>query len=162
FWSMNAFFRQTKMNTVRAGRETDFGTLRNDDFAGEGSTPKEAEIYFELRNGQMQVAYPKFVDGTAINPSGFKDEVNRRAELAKFKVTFGNDEGEDATTFNGTIPQALMMMNGSMVKDATSDKDGSILKWLAQNSTPSEAIEYLYLSAFARKPTSGELGLSNA
>ena len=27
-------------------------------------------------------------------------------------IAFGTDEGDETTTFNGTIPQALMMMNG--------------------------------------------------
>ena len=61
--------------------------LENHDFPGEGSkNPKEAEIYFELRNGTTKVAYPTFVDGTEINPSGYVDDVNRRAELAKLII----------------------------------------------------------------------------
>ena len=86
FWSMNAFFRQTTSSSTRIGRDIDKATLSNKDFNGEGSTPKEAEIYFELRNGTMQVAYPKFVDGTAINPSGSVKDVDRRAELGKLII----------------------------------------------------------------------------
>ena len=42
--------------------------------------------------------------------------------MKQFTVTFANDEGDDATTFNGTIPQALMMMNGEMIKTPPASK----------------------------------------
>jgi hypothetical protein len=294
FWSMNAFFRQTKATSTRVGRDIDSTLLQNENFAGEGSTPSEAEIYFELRNGTMQVAYPAFVDGTKINPSGYVTEVDRRAELGKliakseylgksivnrmwsqflgygftkpvddmgphnppshpelvdrlgkefaahghdlkrlirwitlseayslsskgtprnrkdnpslgekpkfshfylrqmqaeqlyesllkttmadktkseeerardrsmwltqFTVTFGNDEGEEATTFNGTIPQALMLMNGDMIKSATSIEPGNFLSWVATNMKGSDAVNFLFLAALSRKPTSAEVG----
>ena len=292
FWSMNAFFRQTKMYQQRMGRAVDTAQLVNEDFSGEGSTPSEAEIYFELRNGTMAVAYPTFVDGTKINASGYVKEVNRRAELGKliikseyfgkaianrlwghflgygftkpvddlgphnlpshpdlldrlgvefashghdlkklmrwitlseayslsskitggnkkddptlgekprfshfylrqmeaeqlyeslmaateagagnyeereakkaqllsqFTLTFGNDEGDEATTFNGTIPQVLMMMNGELVKDACSMETGGFLQKLSSMSG-SEAVEKMYLATLARKPTGVELG----
>jgi hypothetical protein len=83
FWGMNAFFRQTKALRTFQGREIVSVRLENEDFPGEGGDPREAEIYYELRNGILQVAYPTFVDGTKINPSGYSDEVNRRLELAK-------------------------------------------------------------------------------
>jgi hypothetical protein len=88
YWELNAFFRQT-----RALRRFDPGTrqvasaeLVNQDFAGEGETPLEAECYYELRNGILQVAYPVFIDGRAIARSGYLDDVNRRRELGKFIV----------------------------------------------------------------------------
>ncbi|MBS0208845.1 MAG: DUF1549 domain-containing protein [Planctomycetes bacterium] len=87
FWSMNAFFRQTKAEaTTRMGRDIEGAELRSVDFRGEGNTQQEAEIYYELRNGTMAVAYPKFVDGTKIDPDGSVSKVNRRAELGKLIV----------------------------------------------------------------------------
>ena len=89
FWGMNAFFRQTKAPRTFAGRmqEIDYVRLDNEDFPGESNkNPKDAEIYYELRNGTIKVAYPMFVDGTEINHSGYADEVNRRQELAKLIV----------------------------------------------------------------------------
>lgn len=88
FWELNAFFRQTKAvrRDGNGGRGDAYAELIDTDFTGEGSTPDEAEIYYELRNGEMEVAYPVFVDGTAIPRSGRVSEVNRRAELGKFIV----------------------------------------------------------------------------
>lgn len=90
FWGLNAFFRQTKAVQARNGRDVDYVTLANEDFAGEGSNPKEAEIYFELRNGELRVAYPTFVDGTKIKSSGYVNEVDRRTELSKLIVKHEN------------------------------------------------------------------------
>jgi hypothetical protein len=290
FWGLNAFFRQTRAIQARTGRDVDYVTLDNEDFAGEGNNPKEAEIYYELRNGVLQVAYPTFVDGTKINSSGYVNEVDRRAELGKliikhenfgkaavnrmwghflgygftkpvddmgphnpvshpelldrlgkefaarghnmkqlikwitlseayslsskstprnkkddpslgekplfshfyvrqmqaeelyesllaatkagtgsyeeqqqkkadwlrqFTVTFGNDEGDEATTFDGTIPQVLMLMNGALVNDALTGQFMDQL--IGAGASPKDKVEHLYLATLSRKPSSQEL-----
>jgi hypothetical protein len=301
FWQMNAFFRQTRaLRRFEGGRDVASVELTNQDFAGEGNSPKEAASFYELRNGKMEVAYPTFVDGTEIEKSGYLDEVDRRTELAKlivksdempkaivnrlwshflgygftkpvddmgphnppthpelldsvgaefrkqyfdvkglirwialseayglsskfgpknlkddpslgekpmfshfylrqmraeelyesllvateahktkgtyeeqeklkrdwlgqFVIAFGTDENDETTTFNGTIPQALMMMNGDMIKKATSIESGSFLFRLAGDAKMSNAakINYLYMAALARKPASGEVAMAN-
>ena len=81
FWELNAFFRQAKaVSTREAGQLVT--RLVDEDFAGEGNTPAEAEIYYELRNGLMKAAYPVFLTGEQIPPSGRLSDVNRRRELA--------------------------------------------------------------------------------
>ncbi|HEX4131837.1 MAG TPA: DUF1549 and DUF1553 domain-containing protein [Pirellulales bacterium] len=299
FWSLNAFFRQTHADVKREGRDIEYATLRNSDFRGEGSTPSDAEIYFELRNGTLQVAYPMFLDGTRLPTSGYVKDVDRRTELARmviksdylgreianrmwghflgygftkpvddfgphnqpshpelleqlgrelaahghdlkrlirwitlseayglssrmtadnkkddpalgekpkfshfylrqmqaeqlyesllvianehrkpgtyeekegkkadvlrqFTLTFGNADGEDATTFNGTIPQALMMMNGQMIENTVSTDKGSFLRRLANSTKENEAVEILFLSALGRKPTSGDQAVAHS
>jgi hypothetical protein len=303
YWEMNAFFRQTRAlrRYVPGTRDVDYAELVNQDFGGEGSpqTPENAEIYYELRNGETKVAYPVFVDGASIGTSGFVEDVIRREELAKmmlkseyldkaaanrlwahflgygftkpiddlgphnasshpalleylgqefrksnynlkeltrwivlsqayglssrfsannkvddpqlgetpkfshfylrqmraeelfeslivateaqktsggyeeqekaktewlrqFVIAFGTDEGDEATTFNGTIPQALMMFNGDLVKKATSSDKGSFL-WKVANdaSKPNEKVEYLFLAAVGRKPSREEVGATS-
>jgi hypothetical protein len=308
FWELNAFFRQTAALRRRGGTEdVQWIELVDQGFPGEGGNPEEAELYYELRNGLMKVAYPVFVDGTEISPSGhlpgtMEDGtpygVNRRQELAKliktsplfplaianrmwghflgygftrpvddlgdhnapshpelleglakafqeqsfdlkelarwivlsrpyalssrttpknkmddpalgerprfthfylrqmqaeqlyeslltateadetrlgedaakkkdrwlgqFVIAFGTDEGDDATTFNGSIPQVLMMFNGDLVREATSTGEGGFLDKVASSSlSPSQKIETLYLAALARKPSSKELKTAN-
>ncbi len=301
FWEMNAFLRQTRTlrQFVPGTRDIASAELVNEDFSGEGSNPEEAEIYFELRNGLLKVAYPIFVDGAEIGRSGFVSDVDRRTELGKlvvksefmdrmmanrmwahflgygftkpiddlgphnppshpalldylgqelrknsfnikelirwialsepyslsskttssnasddpllgetpkfshfylrqmraeelyeslltateahktrgtyeeqektktewlqqFTIAFGTDEGDEATTFNGTIPQALMMMNGDLIKKATGTEEGSFLAQVAKSGKrPPEQIEYLFLAALTRKPSSSELGIAN-
>lgn len=302
FWEFNAFLQQTRaLRTFAPGtRDVQSAELINQDFAGEGGDPSEAEIYYELRNGLVKVAYPVFVDGTAINPSGYLSDTNRRDELAKlivasefmdkaivnrmwshflgygftkpiddmgphnppthpvlldylgkqlrensfdlkelmrwivlsepyslsskilpgnkkddpllgetpkfshfylrqmraeelyeslltateahktrgsyeeqektkgdwlrqFTIAFGTDEGDEATTFNGTIPQALMMMNGDLIKKATSKEQGSFLATIANSSgNPTQKIGYLFMAGLGREPTGGEVSMCNA
>jgi hypothetical protein len=305
FWSLNAFFKQTRaLRTSDGGQQMAVVRLEDEDFAGEGGNPTEAEIYYELRNGLLKVAYPVFVDGTKINPSGYLEEVNRRDELAdlvrqspylgkaavnrmwshfmgygftkpvddmgphnptshpelldqlakdftshghdnkqlirwitlsdayglssqlngavgkeknkkddpalgerpmfshfymrqmsaeqlyeslvvatqadktrgsyeeqertknawlqQFSVAFGTDENDEATTFNGTIPQTLMMMNGELIQKATSGEQGSFLQRVAtSNMKDAQKISSLYIAALARKPTKNELADAN-
>ena len=94
FWKMNAFFRQAvALRRFGDGRDVKYVELDNQDFGGEGTTPEEAEIYFEPRDRILTVAYPEFtdIDGTVhqIERSGYIDEVDRRAELAKIVVKSG-------------------------------------------------------------------------
>ena len=304
FWELNAFFRQTQaLRRFDGTRDVRWIELVDADFAGEGRDPQSAEIYYELRNGLMKVAYPVFIDGTEISKSGylpgvFEDGtaygVNRRQELAKlvktspnfpraivnrtwaqffgygftrpvddfgdhnppshpelldglaerlqensfdikelmrwivlseayglssrvatsnaaddplvgeqpmfsrfyvrqmhaeqlyeslltatqadrarsgeeaakakdewlsqFVIAFGTDEGDDATMFNGSIPQVLMMFNGDLVKAATAIGGGSFLDAVATGGSRDEAkIGRLYEAALARAPTTKEL-----
>jgi hypothetical protein len=308
FWEMNAFFRQARALRKRGGTDdVQWIELVDEDFAGEGKNPEEAELYYELRNGLMKVAYPVFIDGTEISKSGYLPAtmedgtpygVERRRELAKlikaspffakaivsrmwghflgygftkpiddmgehnppshpelldalaemfreqsfdlrelarwivlskpyalssrtaaanknddpalgekpkfthfylrqmqaeelyeslltateavqaargeeaakkkdawlsqFVIAFGTDEGDDATTFNGSIPQVLMMFNGDMIKDATNIGKGGFLDRVASGPLSNAAkIETLYMAALARKPSSSELAVAN-
>ena len=309
FWEMNAFFRQTRaLRRFDGSRDIQWVELVDEDWAGEGGNPQEAELYYELRNGLMKVAYPVFVDGTEISKSGYLPGtmedgtpygVHRRKELAKlikasplfpkaivnrvwghflgygftkpiddlgehnppshpelldglasrfreqsfdlkelvrwivlsrpyalssrtlaanakddpalgekpkfshfylrqmqaeqlyeslltatqadkaqraeeaakkkdqwlsqFVIAFGTDEGDDATTFNGSIPQVLMMFNGDLIKQATSTGKGGFLDTVAGGGASAKAkIDALYLAALARKPSAKEVAAANA
>ncbi len=299
FWEFNAFFRQTRaLRKFTSGtNDIDHAVLVDQDFAGEGRRPEQAEIYFQLRNGLTRVAYPVFVDGTEIGKSGFVREVNRRQELGKlimqspyldktivnrmwahflgygftkpiddlgphnptsnpelleelasdfrassydlkqliywitmsqpyqlssrmtrdnqsddpslgetpkfsrfytrqmnaeqlyqslavashanrkgsleeqalrrddwmrqFVIAFGTDEGDETTTFNGSIPQSLMMFNGELIREATSVEPGSWLQSVAQKSggVP-DKVQQLYLTGLARRARNEELQLA--
>lgn len=309
FWEMNAFFRQTRaLRRFDGSRDVQWAELIDEDWAGEGGNPEEAELYYELRNGLMKVAYPVFVDGTEISKSGYLPGtmedgtpygVHRRKELAKlikaspyfpkaivnrvwshflgygftkpvddlgehnppshpelldglaerfreqsfdlkelvrwivlsrpyalssrtvaanakddpalgekpkfshfylrqmqaeqlyeslltatqadktqraeeaakkkdqwlsqFVIAFGTDEGDDATTFNGSIPQVLMMFNSDLIKQATSTGKGGFLDAVASSGASAKAkIDTLYVAALARKPSAKEVATANA
>ncbi len=304
FWEMNAFFRQTKEK--RRGEMMDRDApanveLYNKDFDGEDHRPKEAVLFYELRNGLEKAAYPVFVDGTKLSTdSGLVSDVDRRTELAKliiksdympteltnrmwahffgygftkpfddigphnapthpelltglanefrkasfdlkslirwitlsdayglssqfasknkmddpslgerpmfthfymrqmqceelyqslltateaqkatgsfeeqekkkgewmkqFTTAFGTDDGAESTTFNGTIPQVLMMMNGDLTKSAVDKEKGGFLHNVATNPKLSNAgrIKYLFESGLARNPTPQEIERAN-
>jgi len=312
FWEFNAFFRQSRaLRKFDGTREIQWIELIDEDFAGEGkkanANADEAELYYELRNGVVKIAYPVFVDGTEISRSGFlpgkTDDgvafgVNRRKELAElmkasplmpkaivnrmwghffgygftkpvddmgehnppshpelldglaerfreqsfdlkelirwmvlsqpyalsskaakgnqrddpslgekpkfthfylrqlraedlyeslltateadragggeeaakkkdqwlsqFIIAFGTDEGDDATTFNGSIPQVLMMFNGDLIKQATNKGKGGFLARVAASPMKNAAkIDTLYMAALARKPSAKEIAKAN-
>jgi hypothetical protein len=309
FWELNAFFRQTAALRRRDGtQDVRWVELVDQDFAGEGGNPEEAELYYELRNGLMKVAYPVFIDGTEISKSGYLPGtmengvaygVNRRQELAglikgspffpkamanrvwghflgygftkpvddlgdhnppshpelfdglaeqfrensfdikelirwivlsrpyalssrttpqnkaddpslgerpkfthfylrqmqaeqlyeslltatqadktqsgqeaaeakdkwmaQFVFAFGTDEGDESTTFNGSIPQVLMMFNGDLIKKATSLGEGGFLDDVARSSlTPAKKIDTLYMAALARPASAKERQIASA
>ncbi|MEM9827872.1 MAG: DUF1549 domain-containing protein [Planctomycetota bacterium] len=295
FWEFNSFFRQTRSlrRFVEGTRDIDYGELVDQDFGGEAGDPDDALIFYEKRNGRMEVAYPVFTDGTSIDISGYVSDVNRREKLGKlmleseyldkmivnrmwgqllgygftrpiddlgphnvathpelldqlgkqfrlssynlkellfwitlsrpyqlaaqlgshneiddptigetpkfsrfylrqmsaeqlyqsmitatgakgtgsyedqeaqrnrwlqqFVVAFGTDEGDEATTFDGSIPQALMMFNGDLTKQAIATKKGSFLSGVMRDyPRPNEQIEYLFKAGLSRKPNSRE------
>jgi len=308
FWEMNAFFRQVRaLRKFNGARNIQWIEMVDEDFPGEGGNAEEAELFYELRNGLMKVAYPVFIDGTEISRSGYVPRtleggenigVNRRQELAnlmkasplmpkaivnrmwghflgygftkpiddlgehnppshpelldglaerfreqsfdlkelirwivlsrpyalsskstkgnqrddpalgekprfshfylrqmraedlyeslltatkaaesrggeeaakkkdewlsQFIIAFGTDEGDDATTFNGSIPQVLMMFNGDLIKQATSTKEGGFLSQVAGGGMKNSAkINTLYQAALARSPSAKEVSAAN-
>ncbi len=88
FWEFNSFFRQTRAlrRFVDGTRDISYAELVNEDFAGEANAPEDALVFYELRNGLTKVAYPVFTDGTAIEVSGFVEDVNRRNELGRLML----------------------------------------------------------------------------
>ena len=87
FWRMNAFFRQAKVQKLASPDGTPHAVLHDVDFVSESGDPHRAEVYFESPWAKkMNVAYPEFVGGTQINPSGALRTVNRRAELGRLMI----------------------------------------------------------------------------
>ena len=88
---------------------------------------------------------------------------SRRALARELHHAFANDEAEEGSSFQGTIPQALMMMNGELMQEALSGKQGSFLCEVIQQAgrtgraPENQMIESLYLAALSRRPTAKEL-----
>ena len=82
----------------------------------------------------------------------------RLIEESNFIKRYG-DAGEDEfADVDGTIPQRLLIMNGSLVKDRT--KQNVVLNAATQiallASTDAKAIEISYLAVLSRRPSSAE------
>ena len=300
FWEFNSFFRQTRAlrKFVDGTRDISYAELVNEDFAGEANNPENALVFYELRNGMTQVAYPVFTDGTEIPHSGFVSDVNRREELGKlmlnsefldkmavnriwsqfmghgftkpiddlgphnrashpelleklgkefrkasydlkqlitwitlsksyqlasvlgssneiddpsigekpkfsrfylrqmsaeqlyqsmitatgataagtyeeqeqqrrrwlqqFVVAFGTDEGDEATTFNGSIPQALMLFNGELTKKSTATNKGSMIERISNvGRSPADSLAELFTIGLARRPVKQEVTVAS-
>jgi hypothetical protein len=91
-----------------------------------------------------------------------QQEQQRRRWLQQFVVAFGTDEGDEATTFNGSIPQALMLFNGELTKNATSAKAGGFIDRISGfGRGPRERVSELFLIGLARRPTKNELKIAS-
>jgi hypothetical protein len=107
---------------------------------------------------------------TAAHKAGGNSDLERRRNrwLDQFVFAFGNDEGDEGT-FQGTIPQALMMMNGELMARATGGEPGSFLARLRdaalnrrQGPPETYMVNMIYLAALARYPSNAELRRAQA
>jgi hypothetical protein len=81
FWALNSFLRQ-----MRVEKTGDAAKLVNVDFGGQGKGSTDGEVFYETPTGLLKTAFPAFLDGTQVKPSGKLAEVDRRAELARLVV----------------------------------------------------------------------------
>ena len=108
--------------------------------------------HFYLRQMRAEELYESLLVATeAQNTAGGyeKQEAAKREWLKQFTLAFGTDDNEETTTFNGTIPQTLMMMNGDLINQATNTEKGSFLQRVALDPKMNNAakINHLYLTA---------------
>ena len=85
-------------------------------------------------------------------------EGKKREHLEKFLFLLDNGEMEEIEAFNGTVPQALMMINGNMVNDSASlGERGSFVNYVLEKwRAPTDRLEYIYLNVLSRLPTAKE------
>ena len=85
-------------------------------------------------------------------------EERKREHLRKFLFLLDNGEMEEIEAFNGTVPQALMMINGNMVNDSANHEElgGFINYVLGKWRDPIERMEYIYLNVLSRLPSAKE------
>jgi hypothetical protein len=122
-----------------------------------GETPKFSHFY--LRQMTAEQLYQSMVTASGATAAGSYEsqEQQRRQWLQQFVVAFGTDEGDEATTFNGSIPQALMLFNGELTNQAISDQDGGFIKRvMVENKTSRDRVNHLFLAGLARRPSKDE------
>jgi hypothetical protein len=90
--------------------------------------------------------------------SAAQQDEDKERWLRQFSTAFGTDENDELNTFNGTIPQSLMLFNGDLVKRATSTAEGSFLDQISNDGDLSntEKINRLFEAALARKASRQE------
>src|SRR5262245_36355042 len=133
---------------------------------GKGGNAKEdAAPYFTrmaLKSMSPEVLFESLEVATRLDMAPDKDakKAKKDAWMAKLSRNFGDDEGNEVT-FNGTIVQALLMMNGTELNSELSRTDGTSAVDKAMNKHRSGngynevgVINDLYLMALARKPSS--------
>lgn len=126
-----------------------------------GESPKFTHFY--LRQMRAEELYESLLVATqaAETRGNYQQQERDKSQwLQQFVTQFGTDEGDETTSFNGTIPQVLMMFNGGLVKQAVNARNGSFLsKVVNSRLSRQKKLEYLSKAAFSRKPTKEELNL---
>jgi len=150
-----------------------------------GNAPLFSHMYVKPFTAEQ--LYDSLLVATEAHKAGrnYDQAERQRTEwLGQFVRAFGTDENDESTDFNGTVPQALVMMNGQLIRNAISGESGGFLRRVLEGSVPKPdegnkskspraartksiplklakgipgRIEILYLTALARKPTSDEM-----
>jgi hypothetical protein len=128
---------------------------------------KEENLFSQMQLKPMgpEQLFDSLLTATGAHKSSTGEERDRKRDawMRQFIFTFANDETEESSTFQGTIPQALMMMNGEIMTEALSCKPGSFLANVVESahkqSRPPAAfmVDSLYIAALSRHPSSKEL-----
>lgn len=128
--------------------------------------------HFYMRQMRPEELYESLLVATEVDKTvreSEKQEQMKTQWLRQFTIAFGTDDGEDTTTFNGTIPQTLVMFNGDLIRRATNaDKGGNaegggFLDRIASDPklTNPTRINHLFMATLARKPTREEIEWAN-
>lgn len=127
-----------------------------------GEMPKFSRFY--LRQMSAEQLYQSLVTATDASSQGSYEEQERQRNrwLQQFVVAFGTDEGDEATTFNGSIPQALMLFNGDLTKKAISTSGGSFIDRLSKTGkSPRDRVNDLFVAGLARRPSKNEMTIAS-
>ena len=129
-----------------------------------GAAPQFSRFY--LRQMQAEQLYASLLIATKADATvdQSRRDMIRERWLQQFNTAFGTDDGGEATSFNGSIPQALTLMNGDLIRRACSTGSGSFLDKVANDWDLSnrDKINYLYRAALARYPSKEETNVCNA
>ena len=114
-----------------------------------------------VKSMQVEQLYDSLVVASNAEKAGNNLEeaaADRQRWLQQFVQAFGTDENDEVTSFDGTIPQALMMMNGELIQKALAASPGTTLHTVLSGKG-SEAIKIrrLYVATLCRNPTRAEI-----
>jgi hypothetical protein len=147
-------------NTEAYNLTSQFSKENEIDNPAAGEIPLFSHIYVKAM--EVEQLYDSLIIATNAHKSGARSfeasEQQRQRWLGEFITLFGDDENDSSTSFNGSIPQALMMMNGRLVTEATSLDRGSFLtETVASSGSDVDKVKNIYLATLSRYPNGREL-----
>ncbi|MEL0095609.1 MAG: DUF1549 domain-containing protein [Planctomycetaceae bacterium] len=87
-----------------------------------------------------------------------QQQLAQRNWLGQFTRQRETDEAEEVSSFKGDVQQSLVLMNGELMKRATSLEADTVLKKIAASTNSTQVkVQRLFLAALARHPTEDEL-----
>jgi hypothetical protein len=75
----------------------------------------------------------------------------------QFAFLFDTDMEAEQKEYEGTIPQALMLINGRLLNEGCRAMPGTAVDAVLQLPAPQQRIEALYLRTLGRKPSAAEM-----
>lgn len=160
FEALAGSFRASDYDIKKLIRTIVLSRIYDRQFAGlEGSYDEETLFWkispTRLRSDQIRGA---LVDVLAMDERRQSGPSGPRNRTDPFREAFGFDPSTDPAEVEGSIPQALLMMNHPLLNEQIdADRAGTVLaKLLAQHADPHDLIEALYLRVLARRPTQQE------
>jgi hypothetical protein len=88
-----------------------------------------------------------------------QEKIARRLEQAfrEYRFVFADDEMADADRFDGSVPQALLLLNGELTNNGTrAEPTGVLGRVLAGTADPAVRVDDLFLATLTRRPTADE------
>lgn len=114
---------------------------------------QEHEVYFSrmlMKALSPEQLFESLMIATQSDQGKDAQREQRDKWLDDLVSSFGDDEGNEVT-FNGTIVQALMMMNGDNINKAIMQTEKGAVAWsMKSGRTPDQVINNLYLAALNR------------
>ncbi|MBT5017740.1 DUF1549 and DUF1553 domain-containing protein [Planctomicrobium sp.] len=149
-------------NTEAYNLTSTFGKHNDYDNPAAGEVPLFSHMYVKTMNAEQ--LYDSLLIATNAHKSGAGNfaqvEQQRERWLQDFLRIFGGNEEDEPTMFSGSIPQALLMMNGPLVEKAISAEKGGYLHTVLSNPqfrSDNNRVQALFVSALGRIPTRYEL-----
>jgi len=149
-------------NTEAYNLTSQYNSENEFDNPAAGEVPLFSHMY--VKTIQAEQLYDSLIIATNAHKAGTgnyaRAEEQRERWLRDFLRIFGGNEEDEPTLFAGSIPQALLMMNGPLVQNAISAEKGSFLNTVLSNpSLRSDAsrVQELYMASLGRMPTRYEM-----
>lgn len=126
-----------------------------------GELPLFARMYVKPLSAEQ--LYDSLLIASGVPAESLSQQVSfyedRESWMQQFFQALDTEENSEASLLDGTLPQALMMMNGDLVQSATDLEENTSLRTIIARGdlSQSEKIEQLCLAALSRYPTSEEM-----
>jgi len=133
--------------------------------ASPGRSPKQtraAEAVFAqhpVRSMDAEQLFRSLLIATSADGEGgprFRKNFEKRRDraLKEYRFVFSDDEMDSADSFSGSVPQALLLLNGELVRSGISDVKGTaVYEVLSRYQAPEARVDALYLRVYGRRPT---------
>jgi len=127
--------------------------------ANKSNDKAEDEVFFSRQmlkpmNPEQLLESLLIATRTNLNKDDPEQQRFRREWMQRLVVNFGDDEGNELS-FNGTVVQVLLMMNGRDINTAINSQNGTVANANKLKSVK-DKIDYLFLMTLNRKSTEKE------